>query len=124
MKKVIILILAVLGTASIALATGHDTSGYQAGDQGGVDLGGASPTSGTAPTMKLQSSKSVKLSYKGSDDGTGYIIAGSHTSGSKSYATSSGDTKIYSADGSLITPPTTVPTGTASATWDSNWTAQ
>lgn len=124
MKKVIMLVMAVLGTASIALAV-STTGGYQSCETG-FQLGGGTPPSGTgtAPTMSLQSSKSVKLNYLGSSDGTGYVIAGSHTSGTKTYGTSSGDTKIYIADGSQATIPTAAPTGTASATWQSTWTAQ
>lgn len=124
MKIIVMLVMAVLVSASIAFAV-STTDGYKACENG-FTLGGGTPPSGqgTAPTMSLKSSKGVKLNYLGSSDGTGYIIAGSHTSGTKSYGSSSGDTRIYIADGSEAGIPTTAPVGTASADWGATWSAQ
>ena len=83
-------------------------------DSGSLTIGSTGST-----TVKL--SKNVKLEYGAHATGLGYVVGTYHTSGTKTYASSSGDSKIWSQDGTGVSTPSTVPEGTASADF-SGWT--
>ena len=107
MKKIILLIaalmLALSSSSAFAAAT---TMGY-----------GTALPSGLSGKL----STNVMLAYKSSADNSGYTAGTSHTKGTKSYGSSSGDAAIYSAD-TLSKDIPAAPTGTAGASW-SGWTA-
>ncbi len=109
MKKTILTILSVLiaSTSAFAAATVGDASN-------GLTIGS------TATTV-VKGSKGVTVSYDGVAQG--YILGAWHTSGTQTFGTSSGDTKIFKADGTAVTLPTTIPTGSASATFGTGFAA-
>lgn len=72
-----------------------------------------------ALTMSL--SNNVTLTYNEESSGLGYAVGTYHSSGTRTYAGSSGDSAIYWAEGTGATIPN-APTGTASANF-SNWTS-
>jgi hypothetical protein len=110
MKKTILMLIAISCFASTAFAT------YVA-VQDGTTLGSA------APTLTVKGSKGVQIEY-GADTtaGQGYVLGAYHTSGTQTYASSSGDTKIYKQDGTGVATPTAIPTGSNTANF-SAWTA-
>lgn len=113
MKKI-----ALLTVVFFALAVGSAFASFSAADAAG------SLTVGSTQTTTIKLSKGVSAEY-GADttsSGLGYVVGTSHSSGTKTYASSSGDSKIWSKDGTNMATPTTVPTGTASANF-SGWTA-
>lgn len=111
MKKFIILVAALLMTASAALAA------YEVAD----DADGK--TLGSTKTLVIKGSKGVSVDYAADTSaGQGYVLGAYHASGTKSYGSSSGDTKIYFKDGTAQAIPSTVPTGSQSANF-SSWTA-
>ncbi|TYO99943.1 hypothetical protein EDC39_101103 [Geothermobacter ehrlichii] len=71
-------------------------------------------------TIKL--SNNVSLNYDAATNGLGYSVATYHSSGTRTFASSSGDAQIFWYDGTQQDPPS-APTGTASAAFDSNWNA-
>ena len=79
---------------------------------------------GTDGDLTLKLSNNVLLSYKKSaTGGLGYSVASYHTSGTRTYGSSSGDANIFWAEGTAIDPPT-APTGTESANFvNTTWTA-
>lgn len=110
MKKFMILIAALLMTASAAFAD------YEAAD-------GAGKTLGSTKTLVVKGSKGVSVNYAGDTTaGQGYVLGAYHASGTKTYGSSSGDTKIFFKDGTAVSMPGTVPTGSNSADF-SAWTA-
>jgi len=106
-------ILSLVGAAS-AFATSFTDSG--------------TVTTGT-PSMGVKPSKNVTVTYNPSSakvpSGNGalaYSIASFHASGSKSYASSSGDTKIFAQDGTGSTGVTSPESASSSADFSSGWT--
>lgn len=78
---------------------------------------------GSAGDLTLKLSNNVLLSYKKGTNGLGYSVASYHTSGTRTYGSSSGDANIFWAEGTKIAPPA-APTGTESADFVSTtWTA-
>ncbi len=111
MKKIVMMTLLLF-----AVSAGSALAAFEAGaNDGSLALGTTGPA-----TVKL--SKNVKLDYIAETDGLGYIVGTTHTSGTKTYGSSSGDSKIWSIDGVETALPTTAPSGTASADF-SGWTA-
>jgi hypothetical protein len=109
MKKIIFAVLSVLFASSSAFAAA------QSGDaSNGLTIGA------TATTV-VKGSKGVTVSYNGVQQG--YILGTWHTSGTQTFATSAGDTKIFKATGTAVTLPTTIPTGSATADFGSSFTA-
>ncbi|MGE4403819.1 MAG: hypothetical protein AB7F61_19445 [Desulfobulbus sp.] len=78
---------------------------------------------GTDGNLNLKLSNNVFLFYEAdtSGDGLGYSIATYHSSGTRTYGSSSGDANIFWIDGTGSNAPT-APTGTASANF-TGWTA-
>ena len=101
MKKIILILASVLMFASSAFA---------------VNIGG------TTSSMAVTLSNGVSINYTGA--ATGYIFSTYHSSGTFTFGTSSGDTKIYKAAGTNVTTAA-APTGTATGVWDATkWSAQ
>jgi hypothetical protein len=73
-------------------------------------------------SVKLTASKNVWVDYKSdSVAGQGYLLGTYHTSGSQTFGTSAGDTKVYRQTGTSVPLPDTVPTGSATADF-TGWT--
>lgn len=72
-------------------------------------------------TYTVKGSKGVTVTYDGAAQG--YVLGSYHTSGTQTFGSSSGDTKIFKSDGTNATLPSTIPTGSESATWGSGWAA-
>lgn len=86
-----------------------------------IDLGGTDDT----PELSIQLSKGVGMAYVADTDtdGLGYIVGTSHTSGTRTFASSSGDAKIFFIDAKdSDISGIDVPTGTESADFD-GWSA-
>lgn len=111
MKKIafVTLILFVVSTGS-ALAA------FEEADTAGT------LTIGSTAATDVKLSKGVALEYVSETDGLGYVVGTSHSSGTKTFASSSGDSKIWSKDGIEQSIPSTAPAGTESADF-SGWTA-
>lgn len=109
MKKV-----AFIVSALVFLMAGAAFADYEAGPK----------TLGSTETLVVQLSNSVQMDYIAdtTTNGLGYIVGASHTSGTRSYGSSSGDSSIFWIDGVKKALPTTVPTGTGSADF-SSWDA-
>ncbi|MBI2354918.1 MAG: hypothetical protein HYV06_07805 [Deltaproteobacteria bacterium] len=104
MKKYILASLVVLFVAATSYAA------YEAVD-------GTGKTLGSTKTTVVKGSKGVMVDYGAdtSTSGQGYVLGAYHGSGTQTFATSSGDTKIFKQDGTAKAIPTTVPTGSATA---------
>jgi len=112
----ILAIAAIFSLAAVGSAFAADKSFTDAGTD----------TAGT-PSMGIKPSKNVTVYYKPSTttSGTGvisYSVSAYHSSGTKSFASSSGDTKIFMADGIGSAPPT-APAAGSSAAFGTGWTA-
>ena len=115
MKKA--LILAIF---SVVLVSSQAMAEFVKGDaSGAVEIG-------STQKLTLKLSKDVAVEYLGSttsgEEGLGYVIGASHSSGTRTFASSSGDAKIWYKDGINTAIPTTVPIETESANF-SGWTA-
>lgn len=111
MKKLFVMLAVLAFTASAAVAA------YELADGTGKTLG-SNPHS-----LTVKGSKGVYVEYLADTaNGQGYIIGTYHQSGTKTYASSSGDTKIFYKDNTANAVPTTVPTGSDSADF-TGWTA-
>lgn len=76
----------------------------------------------TLGTLVIKLSKNVSLNYKSAGDNTGYAVATYHNKGTKSFGSSSGDSKIYENPSTAQDAPD-APIGTASANFASPWVA-
>lgn len=114
MKRIVALSLAVAiaGTSSVAFADAV-TKAYS-------DTSANSTL--TVGTLIFKLSKNVYMSYKSDTDNTGYSIGAYHNKGTKTFASSSGDSKIFEATLTAKTLPD-APVGTASADFSSGWSA-
>lgn len=113
MKKItfLTLILFVLGSSAAFAATSWQTDTATLG------------TAGHQLTIQLSNKVGMYYVADTATSGLGYVMATSHSSGTRTYGSSSGDAKIYYFDGTSQAPPTTTaPTGTQSADW-TNWKA-
>ncbi|PLX91345.1 MAG: hypothetical protein C0621_11115 [Desulfuromonas sp.] len=108
MKKILILTIAAALFATPALAA----TTFNVDDGSGVTLG-------SSETMNVKLSKNVKMGYAAATAGLGYVIGAFHTSGTRTFASSSGDAKIFFTNTTGADLPA-APTGTASAgfSWD------
>ena len=111
MKKSILFSIAILCVASTSFAT------YVAVEDGAL-IGSA-----TNGQTTVKGSKGVKIEYVSeSTGGQGYVLGAFHNSGTQTFATSSGDTKIYKQDATGVAVPTTAPIGSATVDF-SAWKA-
>jgi len=106
-----VLIIAVAATASYAA--------YGASDASNGQTVGSGPNQAT-----VRSSKGVYVEYIPEPTaGQGYVLGTYHGSGTLTFGTSAGDTKIYKQDGTGKNVPATVPTGTATVDFaGAGWT--
>ena len=121
MKKILACSIALLAMAATPVFA---ATGFTQATNGQVQLGKQAGNQTNVPV-----STNVQLDYIGDTvgPGLGYILAASHSSGTRTYASSSGDTAVYYTGTSMDTTdvPTTAPTGTASAGFDlTKWTKQ
>ncbi|GLI36612.1 hypothetical protein KI811_15455 [Geobacter hydrogenophilus] len=98
------------------MGAGSAFAAYTAADSNGTK------EVGTTIKATLKFSANVTSEYKNNTDGTAYVIGTSHTSGTKTYASSSGDTRIFMAEGKETTTPAAPASSDASANFDSTWT--
>jgi len=124
MKKIIGLFAAVLllsaGFAFAAGGVGTFGTTYSDPDESG-NLAFTATGVGTGVVFNVKASANVHVSLQG-NDGTGYVVASYHSSGSKAYATGSGDSRIYMKDKGTATTFPTPPTIAATVDW-TGWTA-
>ena len=119
MKKIVwlsIVLFAISTTSAFAVTVAADATWTAADTDGSIQVGAT--TTGAA-VVKL--SKNVKINYTEQAAGLGYSVGTYHISGTKTFASSSGDSKIWTSDTTGATIPT-APTGTDSANF-SGWTA-
>lgn len=108
MKKITILALVLIAFSSTSVFA------WDAGTNGEA-------TVGTDVTAKVKLSKSVSIDYAAdtTTDGLGYAVATYHSSGTKTFGSSSGDSAIWVFEGTGEAAPD-APTGTDSADF-SGW---
>jgi len=114
MKKMVLLVVLILAVSVVPSMAEFLTPGQD----GSLTV----PASGTV-TAILKLSKNVSAEYVTETNGLGYVVGTTHSSGTKTYASSSGDSKIFSIDGIGTAIPTAAPTGTLSAAFGTGWTA-
>jgi hypothetical protein len=107
MKKI-----AILTVLLFMVTVGSSFAAFPLGDAGTLVVG-------TTVKCDLKLSNNVGLAYTAQATGLGYVVATSHSSGTRTYGSSSGDSKIYYIDELDAVSGLTAPTGTASAgfTW-------
>jgi len=108
-------ILAFAGILALAAGTAFAADGTQ------VTFNDSTTSVGT-PAASVKVSKNVQIQYQPEAAGLTYSMTSFHTSGTKSYGTSSGDTKIFMKDSTAITDAPAAPAAGASADF-SGWTA-
>ena len=113
MKRIVALTLALALTITASAAFATDKA-YSDTDTGAATL--------TVGTLVFKLSKNVLMAYKSASDFTGYSIGAYHNKGTKTFASSSGDSKIFEAAVTANGIPD-APVGTASAAFGSGWTA-
>lgn len=98
--------LAIAGILSLAATS----SAFAAISANNTSNPGAELTISSNPAVTIKPSKNVMIRYDGiGTSGSGsaaYGISASHSSGTKKYISSSGDTKIYMQDGTALSAVT------------------
>lgn len=117
MKKIIALALVLTFSASAAFAT---TAAFDATNMTAATQTITSDDTNLG-TLVFKLSKNVKLDYKSYSDYTGYAIATYHNKGTKTYGSSSGDSKIFENAATAVEAPA-APQGTNSANF-TGWSA-
>lgn len=85
-----------------------------------VTFNDSTSTVGT-PAATVKVSKGVSVKYTPEVAGLTYAMSSFHSSGTKSYGTSSGDTRIFMKDSTSLTDPPSAPAANTSADF-SGWT--
>jgi hypothetical protein len=109
-----------LGIGAIAQATVSSTGSttFTTGDAtGAVALGNAN-----SPAFSFRVSSNVGVNYAAAADGSTYSVATSHSKGTKTYGSSSADTRIYMADGTNVSGMDAPTAGTTTPPSWTNWT--
>ena len=133
MKKLMVIITALLFSAFFASSS---FAALAACDTGGayseIEIGCFVGTPATGGKLEIKGSKSVELAYKSETTvgGLTYSLCTFHTQGSRQFASSSGDQKIFFVkwddDINAAAPVACVdaPTGTAGADWSgASWSS-
>jgi len=108
-------ILAIAGILTLAAGTAFAANGTTATfDDSNSTVG--------SPAASVKVSKNVTIKYIPEAAGLTYSMTSFHSSGTKSYGTSSGDTKIFMKDSTTIETPPNAPAAGESAAF-SSWTA-
>ena len=111
MKKVLILLVMMVLVAAPAIAL-----------DGAYGTKSSTHTLGGTNTLDVTPSKGVAIYYDvNADPYDGYAIASYHDKGSKTFMTSSGDTKIFFQDATAVNAPA-APTGVAGTVASTGWT--
>jgi len=108
MKKTILILIAFALAVSIGIAYATYTTG--------------SNTWGSTVTVTFTPSNNVYIDYSNGTNGISYTAGSYHQTGSRTFATSSGDTKIYYQDGTGKNIPN-APADSSSSADFSGWTA-
>jgi uncharacterized protein YxeA len=111
MKKTILILLAFALAVSVGIAYAA-TANYSTG----------TVTLGNTLKMTFTTSNNVYVDYKAGTNGVSYTAGSYHQTGSRTFATSSGDTKIYYKDGTGADIPA-APAGAGSTADFGGWTA-
>ena len=106
------LVASVISYAGIAMAANGTA----------VTFDDSTKTVGT-PVATVNVSKGVSVKYVPEQAGLTYSMSSFHSSGTKTYATSSGDTKIFMQDSTSLVNPPDAPAANKSADFGSGWTA-
>ena len=115
MKKIALLAVLLLAFSAVS-AFAWTAKTYDAGSADGT------VTVGTTGAVAVKVSKGVSLAYDAETTGLGYSVGAYHSSGTKTFASSSGDSKIWFTDATGSDIPD-APSGTDSADFSSGWTA-
>lgn len=123
MKKIIAL-TALFGLVS-SMAFAANPTGYNSAENG-VTLGGTGTPA--SPNLSVKSSKGVSINFKGgaadsNSHNQSYSLGAYHASGTKTYATSSGDTKIYYQDTTAVDTPGAPAAASDTASFTGSWKA-
>lgn len=114
MKKIVI---------SISLITLTATSLYAA--YGTTDASNGQPIGSDPNQTTVRSSRGVFVEYiaETTVGGQGYVLGTYHDSGTMTYASSAGDTKVYRQDGTKKNVPSVAPIGSATVNFvGAGWT--
>ncbi len=107
MKKVLVLsIMIILIVASTSFAA------YETGTK----------TLGSTDTTTFTTSNNVYIDYTAGTNGVSYVAGSYHQTGTRTFGTSSGDTRIYWRDGTGQTLPSAPTTSSGTANW-TGWNA-
>lgn len=107
MKRLILITIIFV----LALSIGIAFAAFQTGQY----------TWGSTVTLTFTPSNNVYIDYKNGTGGVSYTAGSYHQTGNRTFATSSGDTKIYYKDGTGVGIPAAPASGSASADF-SGWT--
>lgn len=123
MKKIISLTLAGLFAATSAFAAAAIDGTYSAGDASGTWTINATNV-GTGVTFTTKLSANVSAAYKADttaspNGGLFYAMATSHSSGTKSYASSSGESRLFMKEAVAATFPAAASSGIDWTGWTS-----
>lgn len=102
--------------ALMLVMTSSFTFGYDSPDENGV------VTLGTVNPLDVRLSSKVQVEYNGEGTGLAYTISTYHESGTRTFGSSSGDSKIYYMEGTAETCPD-APTSTTDSADFSSWSA-
>lgn len=98
MKKIAILVV-----VGLVLSAG---AAFAACQMSGTTFGCAANSTAGIPAWTVNLSKSVTLDYEQNSSGLSYALSSWHTSGDKTYGSSSGDTKIFVNNATGVGAPT------------------
>jgi hypothetical protein len=120
--KIKVLALASIFSLSIAGSSFAAVTWGTAAADGSFTIGNTA----NGPQLVIKPSANVKLGYE-STSGISYSVGTYHSSGTKSYGTTNGDTRIYMYENvtqaSAQVPPADPNTSAGTTTWGAGWTA-
>jgi hypothetical protein len=111
MKKI-----ALIAAVMLVMPSSFAFAEYQSPDDNGV------VTLGTTDQLDVRLSSKVQADYNGETNGLAYTISTYHESGTRTFGSSSGDSKIYFMEGTAEACPD-APTSTTDSADFSSWSA-